>query len=413
MTSVDPLRLIDPQAYAEHGYPTREWAALRRSNPVAHFEVEGWPAFWAITKHKDIVEVSKQPDKFLNEPGMTFVPNIGLEQQELSKQIKTIINMDPPEHRAYRGIATSHFTPRAIQRMAPIVQEVATQLVDSLGREGEADLIPDFASIHPLKVICRILGAPEEAEPMVLRLTNELFGNADPEFKREGEHMEAMKSLFMDFWSYFGELMADRRSNPKEDLLSVFANAKIDGKPMGDLETMGYCLVAFTAGHETTRGGIGGGLQILAERPDLREQWAQNLDQTPLAIDEIIRFVTPVNHMVRTAAADYELGGQKIRTGDKLVLFYASANRDEDVFEDGDEIRLDRHPNRHLAFGVGEHFCLGAHLARLTSGTLFSELVSRLELLEPAGVAERTASNLVPGFKHLPLRYRLAPAARA
>jgi cytochrome P450 len=245
---------------------------------------------------------------------------------------------------------------------------------------------------------------------MILRLTNELFGNADPEFQRSGEaDMDGIKALFMEFWTYFGELMADRRANPKDDLLSVFANAKIDGKPMGELETMGYCLVAFTAGHETTRGSIGGGLHILAERPDLRELWAQNLDLTPLAIDEIIRYVTPVNHMVRTAASDYELGGKQIKTGDKLILFYASANRDEDVFEAPDEIQIDRSPNHHLSFGVGEHFCMGAHLARLTSGTLFRELVSRLELLEPAGKAERTASNLVPGFKHLPLRYRLTP----
>lgn len=413
MSEIDPLRLIEPQAYADHGYPFQEWATLRREDPVAYFEPPGWPAFWAITKHRDIVEISKQPDKFLNEPDMTLVPDRGKEQQELAKQIRTIINMDPPEHRAYRSIATASFTPRSIARLAPIVEEIATKLVDGLGPEGEADLIPDFASIHPLKVICRILGVPEEAEPMILRLTNELFGSADPEFQRSEDHMDGIKGLFMEFWSYFGELMTDRRANPKEDLLTVFANAKVDGKPMGELETLGYCLLAFTAGHETTRGSIGGGLDILAQRPDLREKWARNLDQTPLAIDEIIRVVTPVNHMVRTAVSDYTLGGKQIKSGDKLVLFYASANRDEDEFEDADEIRLDRNPNRHLSFGVGEHFCLGAHLARLTSGTLFRVLVSRLELLEPAGKGERTASNLVPGFKHLPLHYRLAPSPRA
>ncbi len=413
MSKIDPLRLLEPQAYADHGYPYEEWATLRREDPVAHFEAEGWKPFWAITKHSDIVEISKQPDKFLNEPGATLSPDQGEGQDDLSKQIKTVINMDPPEHHEFRKVATSQFSPRAIARLAPTVQQIATQLVDGLGAEGEADLIPDFASIHPLKVICRLLGAPEEAEPMVLRLTNELFGNADPEFQRSEEAADRMKALFAEFWTYFGELMADRRANPKQDLLSLFANAKINGEPMGELETMGYCLVTFTAGHETTRGAIGGGLNILAQRPDLRKQWAKNLDQTPLAIDEIIRYVTPVLHMVRTAATDYELRGRQIKTGDKLILFYASANRDEDVFEDGEEIRLDRHPNRHLAFGVGEHFCLGSHLARLTSGTLFRELVSRLELLEPAGEAQRTASNLVPGFKHLPLRYRLAPSPGA
>ena len=412
MTKIDPLRLLEPQAYADHGYPFQEWATLRREDPVTYFEAEGWAPFWAITKHRDIVEISKQPDKFLNEPGATFMPDRGKEQEELAKQIRTIINMDLPEHRAYRKIATPTFAPRAIGRLAPTIQALATQLVDGLGSEGEGDLIPNFASIYPLKVVCHLLGVPEEAEPMILRLTNELFGNADPEFQRGEELNENMRVLFMEFWAYFGELMADRRTHPKEDLLTVFANAKIDGEPMGELETMGYCLVAFTAGHDTTRGAIGGGLQILAERPDVREEWAENIDLTPWAIDEIIRYVTPVNHMMRTAATDYELGGKQIKTGDKLILFYASANRDEDVFEAADEIQLDRHPNPHLSFGVGEHFCIGSHLARLTSGTLFQELVSRLELLEPAGKAERTASNLIPSLKHLPLRYRLAPVPR-
>jgi cytochrome P450 len=180
---------------------------------------------------------------------------------------------------------------------------------------------------------------------------------------------------------------------------------------MGELETMGYCLIAFTAGHETTRGAIGGGLHALILNPEQRERWANDPELTPLAIDEIVRYVTPVNHMVRTAVADYELGGQMIRAGNKLVLFYASANRDEDVFEAPDELRLDRNPNRHLAFGVGEHFCIGAHLARMTSGTLFRELLGRLEAVELTGTPERTASNLLPGFKRMPIRYRIAPAA--
>ena len=412
MSQIDPRRLIEPQAYADLGYPHEEWATLRREEPVAFFEPEGWSPFWAVTKHQDIVEISKQPQKFSNQPSATFMPSRDEQQNELRKQIRTIIDMDLPDHRDYRKIVSASFSPRAIARLTPVVQKVATQLVDGLGSEGEADLIPDFASIHPLKAVCHLLGVPEEDESKILRLTNELFGNADPEFQRGEEVNENMKALFMEFWSYFGELLADRRANPREDLLSVFANAKVKGEPMPELETLGYCLVAFTAGHETTRGGIGGGLQILSERPDLLKQWAKNLDKSRLAIDEIIRYVTPVTHMMRTALTDYQLGDKQIKAGDTLVMFYASANRDEDVFEAAEEIRLDRHPNPHVAFGVGEHFCIGSHLARLTSGTLFRELVSRLELLEPAGQPERTASNLVPGFKHLPLRYRLAPSPR-
>jgi cytochrome P450 len=412
VAEVDALRLIDPQCYAEHGYPHDEWTRLRRESPVRFFEPPGWPPFWAITKHADIVEVSKQPDIFLNGPGMTLVRNReGDAAAAAQQQIKTVINMDPPEHRAYRKVATPYFTPRALGQLDTLVAETARKLVDALGPEGECDFITEIASQHPLKIIARILGVPESDEPFILKLTNQLFGTEDPEFQRSEDRTEGMRQMFVDFWNYFTKVMENRRAGPRDDLASVFANARIDGEPMGDLETMGYCLVTFTAGHETTRGAIGGGFLALIENPEQRERWAREPALTPRAADEIIRFVTPVNHMVRTANRDTVLRGQKIRNGDRLVLFYASANRDEDVFDEPFQLRLDRHPNRHLAFGVGEHFCMGAHLARKTSGAIFRELVTRLESVELAGTPERTASNLVPGFKHLPIRYRLAPGA--
>jgi len=413
MSMNDGLRLIDPLAYSEKGYPHEEWTQLRRDAPVHYFEPPGWPAYWAITKHADIIEVSKQPDVFLNGPGMTITRSEGETEEERAtrEQIKTIINMDPPEHRKYRAVATPFFTPRAIGQVEPLVNETARKLVDGLGREGECDFITEIASIHPLKVIARLLGVPEADEPFILKLTNELFGAEDPEFQRSPDRMEGIRKLFMDFWGYFGEIIADRRARPTDDLASLFANAKIDGEPMGELETLGYFLIAFTAGHETTRGSIGGGMHALIENPDQLRWWKENPELTPVAIDEIVRYVTPVNHMMRTAARDYTLNGQTIREGQHLVLFYASANRDEEVFPDGEVLRLDRKPNPHLGFGIGEHFCLGAHLARKTSGTIFRELTSRLEFVELAGRPLRTASNLVSGLKHLPIRYRLTEGA--
>ncbi len=410
MVEIDGLLLIDPESYSKRGYPHDEWTQLRRESPVQFFDVPGWPSFWAITKHADIVEVSKQPDIFLNAPGMTLVrerPG----QEGAQQQIKTVINMDPPEHREYRKVASPYFTPRAMRQVDSLVKETARRLVDGLGPEGECDFIAEIASLHPLKVIARILGVAEEDEPFILRLTNELVGTEDPEFRRSEDRMEGIKQLFIEFWTYFGKIIADRRANPRDDLASVFANARIDGEPMGELETLGYFLVAFTAGHETTHGGIGGGFLELVENPELRQLWARDPELTPRAVDEIIRYVTPVNHMMRTANRDYELRGQKIRGGDRLMLFYASANRDEEVFEDGFKLRLDRHPNPHLAFGVGEHLCLGAHLARKTTGAIFRELVTRLESVELTGKPERTASNLVPGIKHMPIRYRIAAAS--
>lgn len=407
---IDGLRLVDPAAYAASGYPHAEWKQLRREAPVAFFDPPGWQSFWAITRHADVVEISKQPQRFLNGPGMTLVrEEVALGDGSFA-EMRTIINMDPPDHRKYRKVASPWFTPRALGRLDSLVEQTARELVDGLGREGECDFIADIASIHPLKIISRILGVPEQDEPFILRLTNELFGAEDPEFRRDADREASIRSLGMDFFNYFSKVMADRREHPRDDLASVFANARVDGQPMGVVETMGYCLITFTAGHETTRGGIGGGLLALLENPGECERWARRPALTPLAIDEIIRFVTPVNHMVRTATEDYRLGGQTIRKGDRLVLFYASANRDEEVFEAPDALRLDRRPNPHLAFGVGEHFCLGSHLARKTSGALFRELVPRLEHLELAGDPQRTASNLVPGIKHLPIRYRLRRA---
>lgn len=406
---MDGTRLVDPAAYAKHGYPHNAWAALRRDSPLQRFEPEGWPAFRAVTRHADIVEISKRPELFLNGPGMTYVRNVRDEGDGKPPQMKTIINMDPPEHQRYRKIASPFFTPRALTQLDELVAFTARELVDGLGPEGECDFIADIAAQHPLKVLASILGIPEEHEPLVLRLTNELFGSDDPELARGGTREEAIRSLFTDFHGYFSEVMEDRRRRPANDFASVIANASIEGEPMGPIETMGYCLITFTAGHETTRGAIGGGLLALIDHPEQHRRWATDLSLSPTAIDEIMRYVTPVNHMVRTARADCELSGEKIEAGERLVLFYASANRDESVFEAPDELRLDRYPNPHLAFGIGEHFCLGAHLARKTSGAIFRELVTRLEHVSLTAPPERTASILVPGLKHLPIAYNIGP----
>jgi len=407
---MDGLRLIDPGAYSEHGYPHAEWAALRQQ-PLTFFEPEGWQSFWAVTKHADVIEISKQPDRFLNGPGMTIIRKRDETGEGSFMEMRTIINMDQPDHRKYRKVASPWFTPRALTRLDPLVKQTARELVDSLGEEGECDFIQTVASIHPLKVIARILGVPEADEPFILRVTNQLFGAEDPEFRRGDDTREHQMALGKEFFEYFTKVLDDRRRSPKDDLVSVIANAEVDGRPMGPMETMGYCLITFTAGHETTRGGIGGGFLALVENPAQRQQLAQNPELTPLAVDELIRYVTPVNTMARTATADYELRGSTIRKGDKLVIFYGSANRDEEVFERPDDVVLDRHPNPHLAFGVGEHFCLGSHLARKTTGALMRELIPRLEEVEVTGPPQRTASNLVPGLKHLPIRYRIRPAA--
>jgi hypothetical protein len=291
-----------------------------------------------------------------------------------------------------------------------VIRETARAVVDQMpntGGEGECDFVTDVANVHPLKIICRILGMPESDEPLILKLTNQLFGGEDPEFQRDPDRKKRMMELGLEMYQLFSSVAADRRANPTDDLASVIANARVDGEPMSEADTFGYYLITFTAGHETTRGAISGGLLALIENPEQRKKLSADLSLIPTAINEIVRYVTPVNTMVRTAQTDYELRGQQIEEGDAVVMFYASANRDEEVFDDPHSFKVDRRPNPHLGFGIGEHFCLGSNLARMTSGALFRELASRLESVELAGTPERVVSNLVPGIKHLPIRYRL------
>lgn len=411
------LALVDPQSYADHGYPHALMARLRKEAPVHRFEPPGWRPIWALTRQAEIREISRQPERFVNGPRMTLVD---LEAEALEAEgsgsfggMRTIINMDPPDHRAYRKVASPWFTPNRLRRLDGIVKESARYWVDEMAREGrggEFDFITRVAAMHPLRVIGRILGVPEEDEPFVLRLTNELFGGEDPEFQRSSDRQKRVVELGTEFFQYFNEVLEDRRRNPRDDLVSVLAAARIDGQPMGPMETLGYCLITFTAGHETTRGAIGGGLVALMEHPEELAKLRADLSLIPSAMDEIVRWVTPVNWMARTATEGYELAGQQIAKDDTLVMFYASANRDERVYEDPECFRVDRYPNPHLGFGVGEHFCLGANLARKTSGALFTEIVSRLESIEIDGPVERLASNLVPGLKHLPIRCRIGPA---
>jgi cytochrome P450 len=424
MAITDGTELLDPQVYATHGYPHELWTRLRREAPVHWCEPIELVPFWAITRHAHICEISKQPDVF--QSGNGIVPATKEVAERLARgergpfdMMQTIITMDPPKHRKYRKVASPWFTPQALARIDDVVKASARRLVDRLydaqqNGEGTFDFVTEIAVQHPLRILCSILGIPEADEPLVLRLTQQLFAGEDPEFKRsEADRDEAFRALGIEFLQFFGKIIADRRANPSGDLAGVLANAEIDGARMGDLETLGYYLITFTAGHDTTRNSLAGGMLALVENRAEREKLYRDPEgRAADAVEEIVRWTTPVNYMMRTAASDYELGDTKVRQGERVLLFYASANRDEDVFEAPFEFRIDRHPNPHLGFGIGEHFCLGSHLARRSQRALFSELVGRLEDVELAGPPQRLVASFVAGIKHLPLRYRLQPAAR-
>ncbi len=414
---IDPADLIDPHHYGVSGQPHGTWTRLRESSPVHRCEVEGFEPFWAITRHADIMEISGKPDLFSNTAGPVILNDRQLAQRRDDESafasMRTIIEMDPPEHRDFRKVASGFFTPRSIHRLDEIVEECAREQIDKLGEEGECDFVEAIAQRHPLRVLANIVGIAREDEDKVLELTQQLFGAEDPELQRAGEDRdEAIKELGLEFYNLFNAVIEDRRANPRDDLASLIANAKLkDGSPMGPLETFGYYLIVFTAGHDTTRNAISGGMQALLENPDQLELLCKDPDLAQKAVEEIVRWTSPVNYMRRKVLADTDLHGQKIPKGDDLVMFYCSANRDDSVFDRPFEFDITRHPNRHLGFGTGEHFCLGAHVARLSSRALFRELATRLEYAEPTAPASWIESSFVVGLKHLPMRYKIRPAA--
>jgi hypothetical protein len=413
MNLTDGFDLIDPASYARSGPPHDSWTALRRHSPVHCCEPRDYPPFWAITRHADICEISKQPDKFLSQPGIIH-PRMSqiIDRSEGVGAMRTIIEMDPPEHRSFRKVASSWFTPRAMNRIDAAVQASARELVDTLAGgsgEGECDFARDVATAHPLRILANILGVPREEEPRILRLTNQLFANEDEELQRPGETRDqAIRELGLELYQLFAGIIEDRRKNPRDDLATVLANGQVNGAPMGPLETFGYYLITFTAGHDTTKNALAGGMHALLQNPDELARLRRNPGLVKSAVEEVVRWASPVNYMRRRAACDTEVSGRKICKDDWLLLFYASANRDEEVFDDPFRFRIDRDPNPHVGFGYGEHFCLGSHLARRSQRALFAELARRLEHVELVGEPEWIQSSFVVGLKRLPIRYRIA-----
>ena len=409
----DGMELLDPARYGAGGPPHALFTELRRSRPVTRWEIPEVEPFWSITKHADLTDISKRPDAFLSGPGITLAPRKRSLDEELPgfSNMRVVINMDPPEHRKVRKVASPWFTPRALARIDPAVDESARQLVDALAERGEgvADLATEIAVKHPLRILSTALGVPRDQEETILRLSNQLFAPDDEELGFSGgDRREEFARLGQEFVELFLPIIQDRRTHPGEDLASVLANGQIDGEPMGPMETLGYYLIVFNAGHDTTKNALAGGLRALVEHPDEFEKLRRDPSLVPSAVEEILRWTSPVNYMKRTAARDVTVNGVTIPEGEALVLFYASANRDEDVFEDPFRFDVTRKPNPHVAFGHGEHFCMGAHFARRSLAAILGELVRRVEHWELAAEPEWIQASFVVGLKHLPVRLRMA-----
>ena len=410
---LDKIDVISARIYGETGYPHDGWKRLRHESPVHWSQPEGYRPFWAITKHADITEVSTQPDTFRSAGRFILFPEAASAfgpSMEEEPPLRMLVNMDPPDHRDYRKLVSSWFTPRAIQSLRQRLEEITAELFDELAGDGgiqEGDFVTDIAARQPLRMITEMLGIPREKEDFVLRITNENFGIEDPEFAREGDTREDRLGFLSEAFAFLSEITEDRRRNPRQDLSSVLANATINGEPVPTFELFSLFFLVMVAGHDTTRNSISSGLLALLDHPDQLAALRRDPNLIETGADEIVRWTTPVNHFVRTATTDYVLRGQQIRAGDSVALFYASANRDEDIFADPYVFRLDRDPNPHLGFGVGEHFCLGAHLARLDLKVFWRQFAERFEMIELGGPIQRLHASFVGGPKHLPVRYRI------
>jgi cytochrome P450 len=403
--------LADPTAYADDARLHAALTHLRANNPVAWVDNPPYRPFWAITKHADIMAIERDNNLFLSEPrpllATAEADDVLKAQLDAGMGLRTLIHMDDPHHRKVRAIGADWFRPKAMRDLKVRVDELAKRYVDKLRDVGpECDFVTEIAVNFPLYVIMSLLGLPEEDFPRMHMLTQEMFGGDDEEFQR-GKSPEDMLAVLADFFGYFAQLTASRRATPTEDLASAIANGRIDGEPLSDVDTASYYVIVASAGHDTTKDAISGGLLALIENPGELERLRQNMDLMPTAVEEMIRWTTPVKEFMRTAAEDTTVRGVPIAKGESVYLAYVSGNRDEEVFDEPFRFDVGRDPNKHVAFGYGVHFCLGAALARMEMNSLYTELIPRLESIELAGEPELTATTFVGGLKHLPIRYSL------
>jgi cholest-4-en-3-one 26-monooxygenase len=408
--ALDPatLDIVSPEHYAQNGYPHREWAWLRAHAPVFWYERPNVDPFWAITKQADLIEISRQPRIFLNQPRMAiFTRDLPPPEEGSSRHL---LNMDPPDHGAYRGVTSRQFTPRAVQGLTAKVERITAEVLDEAAEKDAGDFVQDVSAKITIAVIAEMLGVPREDWALLFRWTNEVIAPTDPEFMK-GTPKETLDRARLELFGYFKSMSDERRKRPRNDIVSVVANGAVYGKELPDFELLSYYLLLVAAGNETTRNAMTGGMLALLERPGEWQKLRRDGSLLDTAVEEIVRWTSPVIQFGRTAARDSVLRGRTIRAGETACLFYPSANRDEDVFPDGDVFRVDRSPNDHVGFGRGEHVCLGAHLARLELKTAFAQLRERLEHCEPAGPAERVRSSFVGGIKRAPMRWKIRPAA--
>ena len=391
--------IADPETYVA-GRQHEMFALLRREAPVFWHPDKETPGFWALTGYNEVATVSKSPQYFSAARRSVFL--FESSPEDLANLQLMLVNRDPPQHTKLRRLVSQGFTPRRIARLEDKIRIVTREILDNVAGRGECDFVSEVAADLPLQVIAELVGVPLEDRRMVFDWSNRLIGFDDPEYVGDREDQ---KRCATEVYMYANQLAEERKENPRDDLTSVLMTGEVDGERLTEMEFDLFFLLLVVAGNETTRNAISGGLLSLIQHPEQRARLAMNPRLMPTAVEEILRWVSPVICFRRTCIADTELRGQKIREGDKVVMFYPAANRDEAVFPQADKFDVGRTPNEHLAFGLGTHFCLGNSLARLEIKVMFEELLRRLPDIELAGPIEWLRSSFINGIKRMPVRF--------
>jgi cytochrome P450 len=391
------------------------FSMLRRDDPVHWTEPDGYRPFWTVSKHRDVMEIEKQNDKFINAP-RTKLLSIEFESKVREAMggrpmlVRAINQMDNPDHAKYKKLTHAWFQPKQVRLLEESIGELARESIDRmLAHDGACDFYNDVVVRFPLKVIMLILGIPDEHGQHLLDITRAYFGGGDPEMQRGNDLIDATMA-YMDF---FRGIARERRAHPTNDVATLIATAEVDGSPIGEFEASSYFVALASAGHDTTSATLAGGLLALIQNPEEMRKLRANPDLIPAAVDEMVRWVSPVKHFFRTATETYTLRGKTIRPGDHLMMAYPSANRDDEAFEQPFSFIADRNPNRHVGFGFGIHACIGMYLAKIEMVIFFRELLARVNQIALIGEPAWIETSFLGGLKRLPISFKASEAAMA
>jgi cholest-4-en-3-one 26-monooxygenase len=402
LTDVD---LLDPDNF-RLGRHHEMFEVIRAQDPVYWHEEPGGGGFWNVTRHADLIAVNRDAHVFSSaEHGISIIDI----DEEMPMVREMMLYMDPPRHTRYRLLVNKGFTPRMIGLLEAHLTAKATAIVDNVADAGRCDFVGDIAAELPLQAIAELMGVPQDDRRKLFDWSNRMIGADDPEFQKDTKGMEAAGDAATELFLYSHSLAELRREDPQDDIITRLLGAEVEGDKLSELEFDMFFMLLAVAGNETTRNATAHGMKALIDHPDQFDKLKADPNLLPSAIEEILRWATPVLHFRRTALEDYELGGKQIRKGDKVVMWHISANRDETVFDDPFAFDIERSPNEHIAFGGGgPHFCLGANLARMELRLIFEELVRRVPDIELDGQVEYLRSNFIGGIKHMPVRYTAA-----